>query len=102
MENKTALRLMIDHIDSFLQRKDAYVVGEDIGRSVMKGSPRGITSELLGNKDSEFKLIPKWTIPRRAAGPCIYNKASLNFILSRCFPIFAYLQMRPFRSFEAF
>jgi hypothetical protein len=59
MENKTALKLMIDHIDSFLQRKDAYVVGEDIGRSVMKGSPRGITSELLGNKDSEFKLIPK-------------------------------------------
>jgi hypothetical protein len=68
----------------------------------MKGSPRGITSELLGNKDSEFKLIPKWTIPRRAAGPCIYNKASLNFILSRCSPIFAYLQMRTFRSFRGF
>jgi hypothetical protein len=59
MENKAALNLMVDHIGSFLQRKDAYVVGDDIGRSVMKGSPRGTASELLGSKDSEFKLIPK-------------------------------------------
>lgn len=59
MQNKAALKLMVDHIASFLERKDAYVVGEDSGRSVVMGSTHGSASDLLGSKDSEFKMIPK-------------------------------------------
>jgi hypothetical protein len=59
MNNKPALKLMVDHIGSFLDRKDAYAAGEDNGRSVVMGSLDGAASELLGSKESEFKLIPK-------------------------------------------
>ncbi|KAH8550282.1 uridine kinase family-domain-containing protein [Umbelopsis sp. PMI_123] len=56
MKNKAALTLITEHIASFLQRKDAYVVSDESGRTLL-GSDR--SRELLGSKDSEFKLIPQ-------------------------------------------
>lgn len=59
MANQPALKLMIDHIRSFLDGKDSYVVGEEKGQSVMIGSPHIGASEILGNKESQFRLLPK-------------------------------------------
>ncbi|CAM0139832.1 unnamed protein product [Umbelopsis sp. WA50703] len=59
MDNKPALKLMTDHIRSFLDGKDSYTVSEEKGQSVMIGSPHIAASEILGNKESQFRLLPK-------------------------------------------
>ncbi|CAO3661476.1 unnamed protein product [Umbelopsis ramanniana] len=56
VKNKAAITLITEHIASFLQGKDAYVVNEESGRSLL-GSDN--STELLGSKDSEFKRIPQ-------------------------------------------
>ncbi|KAI8578291.1 hypothetical protein K450DRAFT_248130 [Umbelopsis ramanniana AG] len=56
IKNKAAITLITEHIASFLQGKDAYVLGEESGRSLL-GSDH--STELLGSKDSEFKRIPQ-------------------------------------------
>ncbi|KAG2183901.1 hypothetical protein INT44_008912 [Umbelopsis vinacea] len=56
IKNKAAITLITEHIASFLQGKDAYVLGEESGRSLL-GSDH--STEILGSKDSEFKRIPQ-------------------------------------------
>lgn len=50
---------MIDHIRSFLDGKDSYVVSEEKRQPGLIGSPHIGASEILGNKDSQFRLLPK-------------------------------------------